>query len=145
MSVYMCVCVCGEILVQPAAVPGSLIGQIRSGPTHIRKSILVGDLLKADKKKFVAECGSHIDMYMCVVLKCNRCWRAVCLQTGWGPLVKPPLSNKNWKRNPNKSVPNSNQSQIHTTHIQLKKEERERERENVPRPLPYALDKSVRK
>jgi hypothetical protein len=40
--------------------------------------------------------------------------------------------------------------EIHTTHIQLKKErerdtERERERENVPRPLPYALDKSVRK
>jgi len=47
----VCVCVCGEILVQPAAVPGSLIGQIRSGPTHIRKSILVGDLLKADQKK----------------------------------------------------------------------------------------------
>lgn len=61
----MCVCVCGEILVQPAAVPGSLIGQIRSGPTHIRKSILVGDLLKADKKKFVAKREPYIYVYVC--------------------------------------------------------------------------------
>jgi hypothetical protein len=61
----VCVCVCGEILVQPAAVPGSLIGQIRSGPTHIRKSILVGDLLKADKKKLLAS-GSHIYICVCV-------------------------------------------------------------------------------
>ncbi len=60
-------CVCGEILVvQPTAVPGSLIGQIRLGPTHIRKSILVGDLLKADKKKIVGQREPYIYVCVCV-------------------------------------------------------------------------------
>ncbi len=61
----VCVCVCGEILVvQPAVVPGSLIGQIKLGPTHIRKSILVGDLLKADKKKICCPAGA-IYVHVC--------------------------------------------------------------------------------